>query len=176
MSLLIGYLADVDFGSEGLRFLGSMRFDLYGAFKLLTPTSFRAAVKTTPSIQEFESETIEPFLSIALMLFEYLTPTFGFVSAGLNYLTRKGNLIPFVLDRSKRTCTPVDQIAVDGISSVHLSIDGELYKADSLIGEMLQKPSLLTAKVPEENLTLEKSLGDDTVDLDSLLGKVLRIA
>ena len=35
LSLSWGYIADLDIGSEKLRFLGGIRFEVYGAWRLL---------------------------------------------------------------------------------------------------------------------------------------------
>ena len=47
LSLNLGFFADVDIGSEILRFMGSARFDIYGAFKLMGFGSIPLRVKWT---------------------------------------------------------------------------------------------------------------------------------
>jgi sphingosine kinase len=47
LSLSLGFFADVDIGSEIMRFLGSARFDIYGAFKLMGMGTLPLRVKWT---------------------------------------------------------------------------------------------------------------------------------
>lgn len=176
MSLLIGYLADVDFSSEGFRFLGSLRFDFVGAFKLLSPDTIRAQITTVPPLKKIEEDNFYPYLSIAFVLFESITPTFHFKSTGLHCLTRKDNLIPFVMKDGGRKCSPVDKIEITSLANSNISIDGELYKADSVFGEVIQKISGFEITEDPELTSGNKRKGSLIEDCDSLQGKIFRIA
>lgn len=47
LSLSLGFFADVDIGSEFLRFMGSARFDVYGAWKFIGMSPIKMRVKWT---------------------------------------------------------------------------------------------------------------------------------
>lgn len=166
----------MDFSSEGFRFLGSLRFDVVGALKLLNPVTVRAQIKTEPSYKNIEEDNFYPYLSIAIVLFEHITPSFNFKSTGLHCLTRKDNLIPFVLQHGGRKCIPVDKIEISDIAGVNISIDGEMYKAECLIGEIIQKIS--TFEMAEDTTVTDtrRRKGSLIQDCESLQGKIFRIA
>lgn len=156
--------------------MGSARFDVFGAFKLFKASTIDAQLTSTPAIKELDTDNLYPYLSIALVMFEYITPTFNFKSTGLHYLTRKDNLIPFVLSSENRQCRPVDRIEIQGLGGAKVSIDGEPYTADSLIAEVIQKcPTQMSIEEDKPSLALK---GPQISESDStgFLGKVLRIA
>lgn len=176
LALLVGYLADVDLGSETLRFLGSTRFEVYGAFKLLWPSTLACDVVTRPPVAQTELSNFYPYLSLALVNFPYIAQTFGFEGSGFHCLTRRDNLIPFVLKQVNRQCQKVNYLEIKGMKDQLVSIDGEIYKADSIVGELVQETEIKEETVEE---VIEEKPSPDTIETIAkrmFLGKVLRIA
>jgi len=142
---LIGYLADVDFGSEKFRFLGGARFDIYGAYKLLSPDPVRAKIEANPPLPpRRDIDTLNPYTrdpsyhTLCVCTLPLLTPTFEFTSPGLALRPSSLPLLPWLA--GSRPATPLDSIHIQ-IEDDHeriMSVDGERYKGREVRGEKVR--------------------------------------
>lgn len=140
------------------------------------PSTVNAEITTIPPVQKVENNLGDPYLSISITLFPYLTQSFGFEGSGFHCLTRKDNLIPFVLNKSSRKCQKVDYFKASGLIGHKISIDGELYKADSIEGVVFQEAEI-KVETKEEFIDEKPSPGTvNSLNKMMFLGKVLRIA
>lgn len=140
------------------------------------PTTVNASIVTKPVVAKVANNDIDPYLSISVSLLPYLTQTFAFDGVGFHCLTRKDNLIPFVLNKSSRKCQKIDRFEATGLNGHLISIDGELYKADAVEGVLLEAAE--TQEETKVEIIEEKpSPGNNyVIGKKMFLGRVLRIA
>lgn len=134
--MLVGYLADVDFGSETLRFLGAARFDVYGMYKLCHPNPVTVKEFATNPANQGQ---IGPgdFLSITYQLLPMLTPTFHFEGPGFSLLKKQESLFKWLLQSKRKVSPPVEAFKIGLTKESAISIDGERYKASEIHAEKL---------------------------------------
>lgn len=137
IALLVGYLADVDFGSEKLRFLGGARFDVYGFFRALAPRTFMATV-SSPAQSPPTS-----YYSICYSVLPFISPTFALPPLSVSSLTSSNSLFGYLL--SRRLGVEGDSLKVEVIGNEEkFSIDGEPYKGNLIKGELVREKAVFT--------------------------------
>lgn len=127
LSVLAGFLADVDFESEVFRCLGSLRFDLYGAFRCLFPKTLE--VKHLAYGSRSQEECPNKLYSLAFLASTSITPTFHFDSAGLSLLPTSKSLVNWLLCSNHEVVRENGPLIVEFDTATTLSIDGEPYRA-----------------------------------------------
>ena len=130
LSVLAGFLADVDFESEVFRCLGSLRFDLYGAFRCLFPKTLQ--VKTLAYGSRPLEHVQEKLYSVAFLASTSITPTFHFDSPGLSLLPTSNSLVNWLLKSNHPVVRADGPLTIDFGQATTLSIDGEAYRAQKL--------------------------------------------
>ena len=136
LACLVGYLADVDFGSEKLRFIGGARFDVYGAYQLIAHKPIRAKISIDDQSIVMEGGGFNSFHSISVINMKELSAGFVFDKPGVSAIPSTQYLLPFVL---KPTCNYrlPQRISIELETEAAFSIDGEKYKAKSVYGERI---------------------------------------
>ncbi len=142
MSCLIGFLADVDFGSEKLRFLGGSRFDIYGAYQFITHKPIKARVSINGEHNDNQMPELKKYHFIGVINIPELSPGFLFDKPGLSLIPSSSYLLPFVLNPYSTERLPL-AITIELEKETFISIDGEKYKATSVQGTRIDNSGLL---------------------------------
>ena len=136
LEVLVGFLADVDFNSERLRFLGGARFDVYAAYQLLAHKPVRARVAIDQQTRIDHTNEMKLYHSICIINLEELSPGFIFDKAGVSLVPSTTYLLPFLLRPTCNSPLP-SKISIEFEKETSVSIDGECYKITGLHGERL---------------------------------------
>lgn len=130
LSALAGFLTDVDFESEVLRWLGSARFDIYGAFRCLFPKPIEvSSIRNGQQEMDLDSKKL---YSLAFLAATSITPSFHFSASGLSLLSTKDSLTKWLLQSMHETKRTETDIEINFVKETLLSIDGEPYRAKRL--------------------------------------------